>query len=230
MYEWPSYWVCCFGFFCRVQFLMCCVKRARERERGCRQNPFRCMPLLYVFRSGQTFVLCCFVCTHPLSVSKWNVLAKVQQEYYWFCCYFLITFLMNFMHFAKLKYLTVPYQPASANKLFINDNPLLLLLKNSLASSQHSIFPSVLSCCHLFLISCILPIPLRLLLDILHRQRQFLADQKVNTLSEPSQVSLSCIWHLSPSHTSSALSVSQSVLSHSLYSSLPLPRLLKATY
>lgn len=40
-----------------------------------------------------------------------------------------------------------------------------------------------------------------LLLDFLHRQGQFLADQKVNTLSEPSQVSLSCIRHLPPSVT-----------------------------
>lgn len=37
-------------------------------------------------------------------------------------------------------------------------------------------------------------------LSILHRQGQFQADLKVNMLSEPSQVSLSCIRHLSPSH------------------------------
>lgn len=31
MRGWPSYWVWCFGFFCRVQFLMCCGESKRER-------------------------------------------------------------------------------------------------------------------------------------------------------------------------------------------------------
>lgn len=73
-------------------------------------------------------------------------------------------------------------------------------------------------------------LPLCLFLDVLNRQGQFQADLRVNT-PEPSKVSLSCTQHLSPSHAPCHPQslVCLPVLCHWLYSSLPVPRLLKAT-
>lgn len=73
-------------------------------------------------------------------------------------------------------------------------------------------------------------IPLCLFLDVLHRRRRFQAHLRVYT-PEPSKVSLSCFQHLSPSHAPCHPQslVRLPVPCHWLYSSLPVPRLLKAT-
>ncbi len=91
-----------------------------------------------------------------------------------------------------------------------------------------------MSCCHLSLIFCIIPVPFFLLLVILCRQGQFQADLKDQAVCPPHRSAFVAFnTSLLQTHTlyhpkSVCLSVWRSV-SLSLSSSLPLPWLLKAT-
>lgn len=138
---------------------------------------------------------------------------------------------LDFVHFAESSIFNCHSISGWTHLQPIKSNTTIKFLWKSLGwITPHCNTSSAVYFLGMYCFSCILSISL--FLSFLHRLRQFQADLKVITLSDLSQVNFCSIQHITPSHTNTRChpcSLSVRSVSPPPSSSLPLPRLLKAT-